>query len=240
MWRPATCRRWRIGQPILSNGSKPAPSTARNPCPGCARCLCRAAFTEITSTAWFWPKPARAAEKDIAIETMAGEAVDVVPTADGARVVLSNGQSLEVNKVVLATGNSAPSSLSVKGFDAAHPRYFQNPWADWESKLVDRTENVILIGTGLTAVDAFLSLKDLNWRGKIFAISRNGLLPLSHFKGMEYADWLDPKAGKITLTQAFKAFRRNFRDARSHGVNPAILVDKLRPMTQQASGRAFR
>lgn len=174
-----------------------------------------------------------AAQKGIVVETVPHEATDIEMSGETARIILSNGQTIEVDKVVLATGNPAPSDLRLKGLDSGHPRCFQNPWGDWESKLTDRTENVILIGTGLTAIDAIISLKDLNWKGKIFAISRNGLLPLSHFKGMEYPEWLDAKSGKVALSEAFRKFKRYFREAKAQGVNPAILVDKLRPITQQ-------
>lgn len=173
-----------------------------------------------------------AADKGSVIETVEGESTDVIPTEEGARIVLSNGEEIEVNKVVLATGNSAPGQLTFKGLDPAHPRCFQNPWTNWEEKLIDKSENVILIGTGLTAIDAFLSLKDLGLKGKIFAISRNGLTPLAHFKGVEYPDWLEAGAEKIALSKAFRLFKKYFREARAQGVNPAILVDKLRPVTQ--------
>jgi len=74
-----------------------------------------------------------AAEKGIMVESVAAEAMDVVPSAGGAQIALSNGQTLDVTRVILATGNPAPSDLNIKGFDPAHPRCFANPWTDWES-----------------------------------------------------------------------------------------------------------
>jgi len=173
-----------------------------------------------------------AAEKGCIIEMVAAEAIDLIPNGKGASIELSDGRSIAVDKVVLATGNAPPSRLRVPGLDPAHPRYFQNPWEGWERKLVDRTENVVVVGTGLTAVDAFISLSDLAWKGKIYAVSRNGLLPLRHFKGSEFPDWLDAKSGRISLSDAFRAFKLRMREARQKGVNPAVLVDKLRPVTQ--------
>ena len=175
---------------------------------------------------------AAAAEKGIQIETIAAEATDIGPAFGGVSVALSNGQFINANRVVLATGNQPPANLKITGLDPAHPRYFQNPWHGWEEKLGDRTENVILIGTGLTMIDAFLSLADMGWKGRIFAISRNGLLPLSHFKGVEYADYIGNKSEPMKLAQIYKLFKKHFRSARAEGINPAILVDKLRPVTQ--------
>ncbi len=173
------------------------------------------------------------ADRGVKMETVAGEAVNIDLTAAGANVVLADGALVEADKVVLATGNPPPSALRIKGLDPAHPCFFQNPWSDWETQLTNRTQNIILIGTGLTAVDAIISLNDLGWQGRIFAVSRNGLLPLSHFKGAEYPDWIDGKADNITLAKAFAAFKRSYRKAKVDGVNPAILVDKLRPHTHR-------
>jgi len=174
-----------------------------------------------------------ATEKDIQIETIAAEATDIGPAFGGASVALSNGQFINANRVVLATGNQPPANLRLSGLDPGHPRYFQNPWQDWESKLPDPKENIILIGTGLTTIDVFLSLMDLGWKGKILAVSRNGLLPLSHFKGVEYADWIAGQPEPLGLGQIYQIFKKHFRDAQTAGINPAILVDKLRPATQR-------
>ncbi len=175
-----------------------------------------------------------AAEKGIQIETIAAGAIDIIPSAiGGASVALSDGQSIHADRVVLATGHQPPANLKINGLDTEHPRYFQNPWQDWENKLNDRTENVILIGSGLTMIDVFLSLKDLDWQGKIYAVSRNGLLPLSHFKGVEYGDPLSGKPGPLSLTQIYSIFKKHFRSAKGEGINPLILIDKLRPVTQQ-------
>jgi uncharacterized NAD(P)/FAD-binding protein YdhS len=173
-----------------------------------------------------------AAEKGIQIETIAAEATDVGPAFGGASVALSDGQFINANRVVLATGHQPPANLRINGLDTAHPRYFQNPWQDWENRLSDRTENVILIGTGLTMIDVFLSFKDLDWKGRIYAVSRNGLLPLSHFKGVEYGDLISSKSGPLNLAQIYGIFKKHFRSAKAQGINPLILVDKLRPVTQ--------
>ena len=84
----------------------------------------------------------------------------------------------------------------------------------------DRQENVILVGTGLTMIDAFLSLKDLGWKGKIYAVSRNGLLPWSHFKGMEYPGLLDEKSGPVNLAELLKRFKNNIAPPRPRASTP--------------------
>jgi uncharacterized NAD(P)/FAD-binding protein YdhS len=82
-------------------------------------------------------------------------------------------------------------------------------------------------------VDAVLSLQDMGWPGKIYAISRNGLLPLSHFKGVDYPDYITGEETDTSLRGLFRIFATRLREAWAKGINPAILVDKLRPHTHR-------
>jgi uncharacterized NAD(P)/FAD-binding protein YdhS len=150
-----------------------------------------------------------------------------------AQVMLASGQTIEADKVVLAVGNQAPAPFRLPGLNLQSPKYIANPWSGWEKRLPGKDEDLMIIGTGLTMVDAFLSLKDLGWRGRITAVSRNGLLPLSHFRGFEYPDLLDADGSGIGLRNLFSIFKRHFRSAQDRNLNPAILVDKLRPFTQR-------
>jgi uncharacterized NAD(P)/FAD-binding protein YdhS len=59
------------------------------------------------------------------------------------------------------------------------------------------------------------------------------LLPLSHFKGFDYPDLIDDPNAVIGLRQLFSIFKRHYRRALALKLNPAILVDKLRPHTQR-------
>ncbi len=122
----------------------------------------------------------------VQIETLDGQAVDVLARDDGATVILEDGQQIDADKVLLATGNQPPAPLPSPAAAFHHPRYCENPWQDWERRLPERSQPVVLLGTGLTMVDAFLTLASHGWQGPIFAVSRNGLLPQSHFRGIEY------------------------------------------------------
>jgi uncharacterized NAD(P)/FAD-binding protein YdhS len=146
-------------------------------------------------------------------------------------VSVSAGPDLKADKVVLATGNLPPTNPG--GFVLDHPRYFRDPWGDWETRLGDPAEDVVLLGTGLTMVDAFITLTALEWRGKVYALSRNGLLPLSHFKGQEYAAFPEGDPSHLNLDEMETMLRAHCGRLRALDLNPAILVDKLRPYTQR-------
>jgi uncharacterized NAD(P)/FAD-binding protein YdhS len=178
-----------------------------------------------------WYSRAFADGKKVRIDWHEATAIDVVPDRDRVTVRTADGLALEADKVVLATGNPPPADLP--GLTLDHPRYFRNPWGDWASRLPDRTEAVALLGTGLTMVDAFLTLNALGWQGKVYALSRNGLLPMSHFKGPDYPAFPEGDPSRLGLDEAVRMFDRHCQRLRTEGLNPAILVDKMRPFTQR-------
>jgi uncharacterized NAD(P)/FAD-binding protein YdhS len=192
----------------------------------------RAVYGDYLQSLFLWTAQALAAEKGMRLECVPAEAVDVETVGASRSVLLSDGRALPADGVVLALGNQAPSGLTVPGLSPASPFYIGNPWQGWEKKLPPPDRDLLLIGTGLTMVDAFLTLQALDWRGRIFAVSRHGLLPRSHFRGFEHPPFLD-ETETPSLRQLVALFHRQFRDALERGFNPAILVDKLRPHTQR-------
>jgi uncharacterized NAD(P)/FAD-binding protein YdhS len=163
------------------------------------------------------------------------EAVDIAAAGRGARVELAGGRSLSADQVLLATGNEMPAELPGTETLAGHPAYAANPWVNWEAKLPPAGESIILLGTGLTTVDAIVTLLALGWSGTILAVSRHGLLPQAHFKGRDHQE-LPPAEMDLTrlgLAGVAALVEEHCQRLRAAGENPAIVVDKLRPHTQR-------
>ncbi|WP_435174722.1 FAD/NAD(P)-binding protein [Actinacidiphila sp. bgisy145] len=98
-----------------------------------------------------------------------------------ARLTLADGGTLDADCVVLATGPAAPDAGWAPGALAADPRFVADPWAPGAlDALLAEGENgdVLLVGTGLTAMDLAMTL-DRPGR-TLHAVSRNGLLPQAH------------------------------------------------------------
>src|SRR5439155_9909264 len=98
----------------------------------------------------------------------------LVETAAGAR---------PADAVVLALGYSPPVSLPVSlDTRAARRRVVDDPWAPGALARLGAVtrpgETVLLVGTGLTAVDVALSIATS--RRRVVAVSRNGQLPRAH------------------------------------------------------------
>lgn len=60
------------------------------------------------------------------------------------------------------------------------PRYIADPWSPMATDGLSDDDTVLLLGTGLTAVDVTLSLDRAGFRGLVVALSRRGLQPRSH------------------------------------------------------------
>ncbi|MEZ0297617.1 MAG: FAD/NAD(P)-binding protein [Candidatus Methylacidiphilales bacterium] len=194
----------------------------------------RRVFGDYLHNLFFWYTGSIAADKGITVEVVPQDAVDITSDHSGvATVHLAGGGTIEADKAIMALGNQPPGEIRIPGLDASDARYIANPWTGWESLLPSPEKNVLIIGTGLTMVDTVLSLQDIGWKGKIYAISRNGLLPLSHFKGVEYPDYITGDEADTSLRGLFHIFAAKLREARATGINPAILIDKLRPYTQR-------
>jgi uncharacterized NAD(P)/FAD-binding protein YdhS len=108
-------------------------------------------------------------------------AVDARIGASDVRTRDSDGGEFTADALVLAIGNAKPSlwphvAPEVRG----SARFFDSAWSDEAITPADPNETVVLLGTGLTAVDAVLGLRYNGHRGHIVMVSRRGLLPHEH------------------------------------------------------------
>jgi len=181
----------------------------------------------------FWQAQRLGGPGTVQIEAIDGEVLDVVPADGGAQVILRGGKTLQTNRVLLATGNLAPRDVLGSGNLQEHPAYRPNPWQEWRENLPSLHVDVLLVGTGLTMIDVFLTLRRLRWAGTIHAVSRHGLLPLPHFKGSNYPLFLPDDPWTLGLRELVALMEEHCARLRSEGLNPALVVDKLRPFTQQ-------
>jgi uncharacterized NAD(P)/FAD-binding protein YdhS len=178
----------------------------------------------------------------VSTEFVVGEATDIEPLDAGCLVRLSNGSTFEADRVVLATGNEPPAPLPGAETLAAHPAWVGNPWQAWEERLPRHDGSILILGTGLTAVDAIITLREIGWLGGIHAVSRHGWFPHSHFRGIEYPDF--PPDGvdlaELGLDDLLGLIQRHCAILHERDANPAIIVDKLRPHTQRIWSRFSR
>lgn len=177
---------------------------------------------------------ARRACPQIDVVLLKDEVRSVRPDADesSARVEFAESPPVIADRVVLAPGNYAPLDVRAAG-DAIYETdyYIRDPWDDARCRRIDPARPVLIIGTGLTAVDIVLRLAASGHTGTIHAVSRHGLMPQAHRRTpvapMPSAIEELPAAPRSLL----RAVRRRVREAEQCGGDWRAVVDGLRGPT---------
>ncbi|GAA2756871.1 hypothetical protein GCM10009872_22310 [Actinopolymorpha rutila] len=101
-----------------------------------------------------------------------------------------------------------------------------DPWSPQALAAVPRTRPVLLMGTGLTAVDVALTLFRTGQSAQVTAVSRHGLLPRTHPKGETAAP---PVLLPPRLPSSLPALVRVVRRAADHCGDWRAVMNVLRP-----------
>jgi uncharacterized NAD(P)/FAD-binding protein YdhS len=162
------------------------------------------------------------------------EAVALAASGGRLRVVLASGKDIDAGRVVLATGTPPATDLPLpSGSWPRDPdRYLTDPWAAGALEAL-AGDDILLLGTGLTTVDVALRLSELRPSARLVAVSRTGLLPVTHRwpEGTIDVGYRPPPAGTSLREQA-RGFRAAVGAARAQGADMRDVVDAMRPHTQ--------
>jgi uncharacterized NAD(P)/FAD-binding protein YdhS len=160
------------------------------------------------------------------LETFRSEALGLIATPQGW--ILSHaGGSLAARNVVLATGNDMPTPIAGTFGPEVASLIIDNPRGKLD---IDANADVLLLGSGLTAIDALLTLTERGHRGRITLLSRHELLPAAHVKAQAFPP-LEPPYPETA--------RRLIRALRSHvGAKPDApswqgFMNAMRPKWQE-------
>ena len=169
------------------------------------------------------------AERRVSLEHYRSRATRVELHDGGAHITMGNDLRISVDRVILALGhppqkNPLPPGTRVEAVSA------------WSSSAFDSLEpdaSVLLVGSGLTAVDAATALDERGHRGTIHVVSRHGKWPLVHAASSGEGTSRSPRAA-ATARAMLRAVRARSRS--SCGWQAA--VDSLRPHTNAIWARA--
>ena len=162
------------------------------------------------------------------LERVVGEVVDAEPDDRGVGLSFADGSRQHFQKVILALGNYSPANPAADG--AAFygtDRYVRDPWIRGSLDVIRPGESVLMLGTGLTALDVALDLAGRGVALPLRAVSRHGLIPHSHAPARIAPD-PPPELFSLPLNARglVSAVRRA---AESPGTNWRGVVGALRP-----------
>lgn len=155
------------------------------------------------------------------------EVLDIEERGGQVTLGLVNGGLIEADRAVLAIGNLPPHDPpALAGASLPSHRYIGDPWAGDFTEGLAGGESVLVIGTGLTAVDVILRLTAHGFAGPIVALSRRGLRPHRHVEGL-------PRPRPVLAKPApelseLVGWARG--EAQAHDWR--LVVDSIRPITQ--------
>lgn len=155
------------------------------------------------------------------------EITAIEPAGDGWRLTCGVGWTIAADAVVLALGNPPPRAPDTIGPALeASDAYVADPWRGNLDEPPAGRGSILLLGSGLTMVDAALSLDRIAPDRPLIALSRRGLTPREH-QGAPPWPLPAPPPGSLSPAQALAWLRKA---ADQHGWRTA--VDALRPATQ--------
>jgi uncharacterized NAD(P)/FAD-binding protein YdhS len=164
------------------------------------------------------------------LELVRGDVIGLDQTAHPLVLTLDRNRTVQADMAVLAIGNFPPEPMPIAnpGFYDT-PFYRSDPWAADAVTDLDPDASVLLVGTGLTTVDAVISLLDQGHRGPIHALSRRGLLRRRHAGVPLPAPEHKPFPTAVNALTRF--LREETRRAIAQGSGWQPVIDELRPFT---------
>lgn len=153
-----------------------------------------------------------------------GECTDVGESTDGVSIMLADGRRFDADIAILATGHD-PAVLQLA--------CQADPWAPPSAAGVDKDATILILGTGLTAIDYVLTLLADGHRGPVVAMSRRGLMAKAHRRvDALRIDESDIPFG-ASANHLLRWFRRRIDAHVAQGGDWRSVVDGIRPFTQR-------
>jgi len=162
------------------------------------------------------------------------EIVDVIDEASGSfALVTSQGTRFQADAVVVAVGNPGPQDpIPVPDGARASGSYIGNPWAGDPFQGLKPDDPIVLIGTGLTAIDLLVEAESRKTAGTITAISRHGLLPQPHAPAAAIPIPNLRTAARPTIRVMLRNVRLAVEQTEREGGDWRSVIDALRPELQ--------
>jgi uncharacterized NAD(P)/FAD-binding protein YdhS len=161
------------------------------------------------------------------VEHVRAEVGDLQADVDAVQLTLSDGQRLRAGFAVIATG-MFPAARTPQTESSGVNAAALDPWDVAAMRQLDPQSTVLIIGSGLTMVDAVVSLEQAGHRGPIEVFSRHGLLPHVRRQPPAWVDFLGEDHSLRSPRQLLRELRRQCRDAIAQGIDWQAPLDTVR------------
>lgn len=165
----------------------------------------------------------RARHADIPVHVHHAEAVAIEGNRDAAAIRLDDGTTIESHHTILAIGT--PKPVRFEELDGT-PGYFDFPWPSRRLREgIGTDQDVIVLGSSLSAIDSFATLIDQDHRGAIHFVSKDGMLPRveipapeetyprRYFTLSEMRRLIRERGPRFSIVDLFRLFRQEADEA---------------------------
>ncbi|MBN3950604.1 MAG: FAD/NAD(P)-binding protein [Nostoc sp. NMS7] len=170
---------------------------------------------------------------NVQLEKIIDEAIAIATKPHNTIVYLSSGQCLYVQKAVLALGNFPailPAPLAV-----LDNRYVKDAWSADAITDLNPEDAILLVGTGLTMVDAVVALHQQGFQGQIHTVSRHGLMPFKHKSTAAYPAFINVETAPKTARGLLHLVRQELRQTltQQDAQDWRAVIDAMRPIISE-------
>ncbi|HTA66330.1 MAG TPA: FAD/NAD(P)-binding protein [Xanthomonadaceae bacterium] len=171
---------------------------------------------------------------DVRVRTHTSEVVSLVPSHGGYLLQTDDDETVHVDGAVLAVGALPPVPIAEVDADAlAGGKYLPDPWQ--RRQIVHVPNRVVVLGSGLTAIDVIITAATHWPNARIIALSRHGRLPCVHriAANVPYPharDLIERLRAEPSIRKWFRAVREAAND---RGIEWRGVIDSLRPVTTE-------
>jgi uncharacterized NAD(P)/FAD-binding protein YdhS len=119
------------------------------------------------------------------LEQIKARVLSLTGSENSWRLELDNQKTVHAKRVIVATGNPPPTwpcAINNQVPSSLVPRLVENPWTGSAIEDIASQEDIILLGGGLTALDAINALEGRKHRGMIYVIAPRAVFPPAQAK----------------------------------------------------------
>lgn len=167
-----------------------------------------------------------AGAKDIRVFMAHEKVLDVLPAGDDLLVKTATLQQAH-QSVILACGNDRPRMPALGSGVAQHAGWWKSPYQAERWRDIQKAGHIVIIGSGLSMIDALVTLKREKYDGDITAVSRHGHIPHAHAAVSVPFSWKAEEVQNIHTLSQFLYYVRV--KAVSTGADWRDVLDGMRP-----------
>ncbi|EJL80896.1 hypothetical protein PMI16_04971 [Herbaspirillum sp. CF444] len=166
----------------------------------------------------------------VELEHVLARVDDIVQEHNRVRIKVDAHREFLADHVLLAPGVfKARPGFAVAQALHDDGRYLADPWNPEALDKLKNVEDVLLVGSSLTMIDAVVSLEARGYRGNYQVVSRRGLVPVGRSETQAWPEFLTDVAAPVSARAVLRAVRVQIARAKAAGEDWQRVVLAVRP-----------